>query len=250
MKKVFYIIIVLAVTALSSSNAMARPLAPFIDFEGGLVYGGYNDARIPGDIGTKISFTDDLDMQRSFFFRMRAGITIFERHTVSFLFAPLRVYSDGYFPRDVYFHRGMFAALNFTEGRFRFDSYRLTYRYDIINGDSLTVGAGLTLKIRDASIRLRNINGKSERSDLGFVPLINLRAQWRFVEPLSLLLDADALWAPQGRAEDILLALQVHVNQNFAFRVGYRMLEGGADNDTVYTFSLFHYAIVGFTFSF
>jgi len=26
---------------------------------------------------------------------------------------------------------------------------------------------------------------------------------------------------------------------------GYRVLEGGADNDEVYTFSLFHYAVAG-----
>lgn len=250
MKRELFILTIVVFALMVVSPGFARTLVPFMDFEGGIVFSGYNDARIPGDMGTKFSFTDDLTTERSFFFRARGGITLFERHTISFLFAPLRIHADGYFLRDVYFYRGFFAALTYTEGRFRFDSYRLTYRYDIISGDTLTLGAGLTLKIRDASIRLRNLYGFSERSDLGFVPLINIRVQWRFLEPLSLLLDADALWAPQGRAEDILLALQVHINRNFAFRLGYRMLEGGADNDSVYTFSMFHYAIMGFTFTF
>jgi hypothetical protein len=29
------------------------------------------------------------------------------------------------------------------------------------------------------------------------------------------------------------------------WRAGYRVLEGGADNDEVYTFSMFHYAVAG-----
>jgi hypothetical protein len=35
-----------------------------------------------------------------------------------------------------------------------------------------------------------------------------------------------------------------------ALRVGYRILEGGADNDEVYTFSLFHYIVAGLVVSF
>jgi hypothetical protein len=30
-----------------------------------------------------------------------------------------------------------------------------------------------------------------------------------------------------------------------SLKAGYRILEGGADNDKVYTFSLFHHAVAG-----
>ena len=48
----------------------------------------------------------------------------------------------------------------------------------------------------------------------------------------------DALAAPQGRAEDVLLAPYVDLSERVRFRIGYRLLEGGADNDEVYNFAL------------
>lgn len=64
---------------------------------------------------------------------------------------------------------------------------------------------------------------------------------------LSLLLEADALAAPQGRAEDVLLAVQYQVVERVGVRVGYRLLEGGADNDEVFNFALINYILVGTT---
>ncbi len=32
--------------------------------------------------------------------------------------------------------------------------------------------------------------------------------------------------------------------------IGYRVVKGGADNDKVYTFALFHYAVVGLSYRF
>jgi len=72
------------------------------------------------------------------------------------------------------------------------------------------------------------------------VPLISVIAQWQPTEQFSLVLDGDALAAPQGRSEDVLLAVTYKATNRLAFRAGYRILEGGADNETVYTFSLFH----------
>ncbi|NLE06337.1 MAG: hypothetical protein GX638_16250 [Crenarchaeota archaeon] len=40
------------------------------------------------------------------------------------------------------------------------------------------------------------------------------------------------------------------ITDQLKIRGGYRMLEGGADNDEVYTFSLFHYAVLGLSYSF
>ncbi len=247
-KLIFAAVIHILVVAVSAAHA--RTAQPFLDFEGGMVFTQYNVAKVPGDIGTRLTLQGTLNSSYSFFFRLRGGITLWDRHTISFLYAPLRLTSDGFLTRDVLFHRGVFQALTFVEARFRFDSYRLTYRYDFIKTDDLIIGAGFTGKIRSASIRLHNSAGWSERSDLGFVPLINFRAQWTFFDPFSLIIDADALWAPQGRAEDIMVALQTKLNQFVTMRVGYRMLEGGADNDSVYTFSMFHYALFGFTYTY
>jgi hypothetical protein len=126
----------------------------------------------------------------------------------------------------------------------------LTYRYGFIEREEFYFGAGLTGKVRDAEISLDNGIERAEKKNVGFVPLINFSCRWKFYGPFGILIDGDALFATQGRAEDISLALLYHLNRNLTFRGGYRILEGGADNDEVYTFSMFHYALVGIRFQF
>jgi hypothetical protein len=128
---------------------------------------------------------------------------------------------------------------------YRFDSYRLTYRYSFVMNRSFDLAAGATAKIRDAEISLNGAE-TSSKSNTGFVPLLSVHVEWRPGDgPLGLLFDVDALAAPQGRAEDILLAAMWTVREGVAIYAGYRTLEGGADNDEVYTFAWFHYAVAG-----
>ena len=100
---------------------------------------------------------------------------------------------------------------------------------------------GATAKIRDAEVEVNGVT----KTNLGFVPLINFRAEWFAKEKLSLVLRGDALVAPQGRAEDVLLAALFYPNRLVTLKLGYRILEGGANNDEVYNFSLIHYAVIG-----
>jgi len=72
---------------------------------------------------------------------------------------------------------------------------------------------------------------------------------WNFKENLGVLVYGDALAAPQGRAEDILVALRYRLSDKLSLKGGYRILEGGADNDEVYNFTLFNYLLVGFSFN-
>jgi hypothetical protein len=111
-------------------------------------------------------------------------------------------------------------------------------------------GLGLTAKIRDAKIALSSPELQSEKTNVGFVPIINFRLLWKMDEKFGLLLDGDALAAPQGRAEDVLIAATYKLSDNFGIRAGYRILEGGSDNDEVYGFALFHYASVGVSYTF
>ena len=104
--------------------------------------------------------------------------------------------------------------------------------------------------MRDAAIRLEGGGKESENTDLGFVPLLSFSATWFAHPSLRVVLDGDALAAPQGRAEDVLLAVVAPLNDQVSLKAGYRILEGGADNDKVYTFSLFHYAVVGMVVTF
>ncbi len=216
-----------------------------LDLEGGIATTGYNDVRIPGDEGTFMALSDELNSDPFLYGRARLNYTFNERNTVSVLYAPLQVTYDGAFDRDVNFEDTIFPPYTPVIATYKFNSYRLTYRYRVLTRETLTLGIGITGKVRDAFIRLEGNELRSEKTDLGFVPLINFHFNWQFSERFHLLIDGDALAAPQGRAEDVLVALGYSRNDQFDILAGYRILEGGADNDEVYTFSLFHYGVVG-----
>jgi hypothetical protein len=105
-----------------------------------------------------------------------------------------------------------------------------------------TLGLGLTGKVRDAKIALANDNTYAEKTNVGIVPLIRFYSNWEFVNRWHFIIDGDALVGNQGRAEDILIAFGYSPVTNLNIKAGYRLLEGGADNDEVYNFSAVHYA--------
>ena len=221
-----------------------------IDLETGLITTGYNDVRIPGDIGTLFSLKDDLSAKSKIYYRLRASYKIKSRHTLSLLYAPLEVKSEGSIPSDISFAGELFPANSDIKATYKFNSYRLTYRYDFVQKPKFNFWLGFTAKMRDARIALESNGLSAEKENVGFVPIINFRVLWKLNENLGLLFDGDALAAKQGRAEDVLIAATYRVNEHIGLRAGYRILEGGANNDEVYGFALFHYASLGVSYTF
>ena len=220
------------------------------EMEGGVVFSARNDTRIPGDTGSDLSLVRDLSTPPAPAFRVRLGYRIAGRHLITALYAPLQVNATGTLGRDISFLGGTYLAGTPLLAVYRFDSYRLTYRYSFIRGDGLDVAAGFTGKIRDAETSLYGVEAR-RKTNTGFVPLLNLHLAWRPNNgALGLLFDADALAAPQGRAEDVLLAVTWMPREGLEIRVGYRTVEGGADNDEVYSFAWFAYAVGGVSFRF
>lgn len=235
------------VAALLPSAARAR-VVPWIDLETGGVWSGYNDVRIPGDGGTKFSLHDDLSTDAAPYTRVRAGVTA-GRHEVSALYAPLRLSADGIAPADIAFFGATFPAGTPLRGSYRFDSYRLGWRYAVVKRERLEVALGVTAKIRDAAIGVCAATC-TVRSDTGFVPLASFKVHWTFAPPFGLLLDGDALAGGPGRAEDVTLALTWQASDEVTARAGWRVVEGGADTSSVYTFALLSYLGAGVTVRF
>ncbi|WP_394758484.1 hypothetical protein [Flavobacterium sp.] len=247
MKKQIFSTTMVLLLCIVLSNAKAQAL---IDFETGIVSTGYNDVRVPGNQGTLFSLKDDLTTKSELFYRIRLSYTLKSRHTISLLYAPLETKSEGRVTKDIFFEGAVFPANTEIIGTYKFNSYRLTYRYDIIQKSRLEFGLGLTAKIRDAKIAISSSELVAEKTNVGFVSLINFRLLWNINNKLGILLDGDALAAPQGRAEDVLIATTYKLSDNIRVRAGYRILEGGAENDQVYNFALFHYASVGLSYTF
>lgn len=220
-----------------------------VDLEGGGVFQGYNDVRIPGDVGTDLSLTDDLSANANFYARVRLGWFV-GRHALSLLAAPVRVDSDGTVPFAVRFDEATFPAGVALDARYQFDTYRLSYRYLVVDRPTVRFGVGVTGLLRVASIRIESANTSATKDNVGFVPLLRLEAEWQPLTRAGLSFDVDGLVAPQGRAFDAALAVFFAVTDTFRLRVGYRMIEGGSDSDEVYNFSWLHFAFVGAAFRF
>jgi hypothetical protein len=221
-----------------------------LDVESGLVASGYNDVRIPGDTGTKFSLSEDLSAESAVYFRARLEYVFGARHTLSALYAPLTLDTSGVLDGDIHFAGEEFLAGTGVDGSYKFNSYRLTYRYRLHDGERFQAGIGFTAKIRDAAIRVEGGGISAEKTNVGFVPLLNFRLMWSATDRIRFLLEGDALAAPQGRAEDVFTGVLVDAADRVQLRLGYRFVEGGADNDEVYNFALINYASAGVVVTF
>lgn len=237
----------LAFLAILPSSALAKGVEPFVDFETGACWATYNDVAVPNPGGTRLSLTDDLDPSAAPYFRVRAGATLGGRHVVFAFFTPLRLEARGTLPSEVSFGGATFAAGEPVLARYRFDSPRITYRYALARGERLELDLGLTAKVREAAIALHG-GRTAQTTNTGFVPLVSFRAAWRLSRALALVVDGDAIAGlGPGRAEDVGAALELRVRDGVRARVGYRVVEGGADVDQVYNFALVNHLGAGVT---
>jgi hypothetical protein len=235
--------------SLSSLQGQARPKW-FLDVETGGSSLGYCDVRIPGDSGTRFSLTDDLQTSGTIFIRFRVGLNLRPRHTLWVLIAPLSLEGSGILPYSLDYNGITFPAFVSLRSGYRFNSYRLSYRYSVKENEKWRIGVGLTAKIRDAGISIAGGGLERKKNNVGLVPLLNFLVEWRFSPVLSLLFEGDALAAPQGRAEDVFVGVAYRKGQRWALRAGYRILEGGADNAAVYNFALVNYLSFGASYYF
>lgn len=221
-----------------------------IDVETGIFSTSYNDVKIDGVTGTMFSLSEELEDDPAFFYRLRLNYLLKEKHFFSLLYAPFMIESSGTLDDELYFMETSYPAGTDLDAEFKFNSYRLTYRYEWVNNDNIEFGIGFTAKIRDAEIKVASDHITRNKKNVGFVPIVNFRFLWKISESFGFLTEGDALAAPQGRAEDVLAALTYKAGEHVMIKGGYRILEGGADNDEVYTFSLINYAVIGMTYTF
>ena len=212
--------------------------------EGGVAWQTRNDFRIPGDGGTLVELAEyDSGPVASW----RATLTwdLTSRQSLRLLAAPLRVETTFVADAPIVFQDLVLPAGRVTDATYVFNSYRLSWYWRFPPGERWSFRLGATLKVRDAEIGLAGDPGRSRKDDLGVVPLLYAYVRYQASDRFALELEADALAAPQGRAEDVSLKGVFRLSDRVDVDLGYRLLEGGADNDEVYTFAFFHYAVAG-----
>jgi hypothetical protein len=219
--------------------------------EFGPVWQGRNDVQIPNnESGIRFSLKDLTGSGPFPAIRFYFTWRINERNDLRLLLAPLSISETGRLNEPVSFAGQDYQSGVATEGSYKFNSWRLTYRYKFHHGEQWHWWVGFTAKIRDAKIKLQQIEVSSEKTDLGFVPLLHIRGEYHWSPKWWVLFDLDALAGGPGRAEDGTLQFGYNLSEKWSVSAGYRTVEGGADVDEVYNFAWFHYLVVSTYFTF
>jgi hypothetical protein len=166
------------------------------------------------------------------------------------VYAPLTFRGSAALGQTVVYEGSSFVGAPQTSATYRFDTYRLTWRRPVIQRAETTVRLGVTGLVRDAAISLSQPGVAASRSNTGLVPLLHGSFERRLGQRVSLIGDVDALGSGQGHALDLSLRAQYAIDTNWAVGAGYRMLDGGADNDTLYNFARIQWLTLGVRRSF
>jgi len=242
---------ILVMLACLATSADAGPAAFELEFEAGPVWQTVNDVQIPNDAqGSRFSLVDLAGKGPQYVSRTYLTWRIDRKHSLRGLYAPLSFTEAGVPDTDLRFNGDVFSAGAETRATYKFNSYRLTYAYLWRDGETWDWRIGFTAKIRDARIRLRQGNVESTKDDVGFVPLLHVNGRARLGDGWTLTFDLDALAGGPGRAEDLSVKLGRRIAPGWHLKAGYRLLEGGADVDEVYSFAWLHYAVASLAVEF
>jgi hypothetical protein len=216
-----------------------------LEFETGAVWQSRNEIQIPDNAGgTRFALTDlqghGPDAQR----RVEATWNIAHRHSVRFVYAPLDFSGTGTLASPVRFAGGTFTPGSPVDSEYKFDSYRLTYRYLFHESDRWRFRMGATAFIRDARVKLRQQDTVASDSNVGFVPLLSANIEYSITPRWTLLMDVDGLISTQGRAIDAAAKIRYAFNDTWYVSAGYRVFEGGVDNDERFAFGWYNFAVV------
>ena len=120
------------------------------------------------------------------FYRFTSELTIGGQHTIVFLYQPLELVTQSRFDSDVTLDGVTFEAGQIVDITYSFPFYRVSYLYDFVPGDALELAAGLSLQLRNASLRFESFDSASNEDELvigqnlGPVPIIKVRAGYHF----------------------------------------------------------------------
>jgi len=226
----------------------ARPVT--VELEGGALWQGRNDVRIPGDEGTRFSLEELSGDETVPIGRLTVEWDLDSRHALRLVLAPLELDGTGELDRPTEFAGEVFAAGTPTEASYRFDSYRLGYRYTFLHEEHWRLRVGGTLFVRDAEIVLEQGARRASDADVGVVPLLALAAELYPAPRWSVVAELDGLAAPQGRAIDFTAQARYDLSEAVGLGLGYRTIEGGVDNDDVYSFAWLHAVVASLTLRF
>lgn len=234
-----------------------------VDIETGLVRVQRNDASsswknslgtLNGQEGTLFSYARDFNnsIKPLLRFRLSYAFGKTKRHFLSALAAPVQYTTTGTFSGPVIFNSTLFEANQLTTGFYKFNGYRLTYRYLVVQRTHCALGLGLTLNLRDAEFSLQQGAHYERNYNRGLVPLLNTYFTYTPKNHLGILIDGDVFYVDKtGGAIDYLIGLNYSVTSKLTLKTGYRFFSGvGSEAGNVYNKLFVHSWVLGGVFKF
>lgn len=215
-------------------------------------FGTRNTVQRPNnDEGTRIYLNKDFERKNNASFSPRIELEYsYRRHHIIATAALLGDRFEGRAGEDILYNHELFTAGTDLEATYRFNTYRLGYRYHIVERPRFNFELGATILLRQAYISMEDNSRKTKFKNVGVAPLLSYYIEWIAADRLSLLSYGDAFAVKVGRAEDIFAGVKYQFTPLLSATAGYRLLEGGSDGDRVYTMAAFHFVSVGVGFDF
>jgi hypothetical protein len=151
-----------------------------------------------GTTGSEFNYVGEGGQNILFPFKRISGEIHFgPRHALIALIQPLTVETEALLTRDVVIDDLVFpenTPMRFTYG---FDFYRLSYQYDLIRARDKEFAIGLSLQLRNASIRFQSLDGTLFRvnQDVGPVPIFRVRTRFPLNEQVWWGTEIDGFYA-------------------------------------------------------
>jgi len=195
-----------------------------------------------GTNGTEFDYVQEGGQDIFFrFVRLTAELQLGSRHTVIFLIQPLTLNTEALLTRDIVVDDLTFPANTPVELKYGFDFWRASYLYDFNRRADKEVAIGISLQMRNASIRFASYDGELFRINQGVgpVPIFKFRTRLPFNNGLWFGSEIDGFYASgkyiTGSENDFLGAildasvrLGFQMSSTFDAFVNIRYLGGGA----------------------
>lgn len=229
----------------ASGNTGSDAKTFLLEIEPGIVIQSRNDIQIPNTAeGTRFSLYDLAGNAARPAVRVYLSWRFSEKQGIRLLYAPLTIKEDITPGGALSFAGGEFEGGVPASATYKFNSYRVTWYYRFYSGDRSRWNIGFTAKIRDAIVKIDQGGSSASKSDVGFVPLLHLSGRIGVGKDYFILADLDALAGGPGRAEDLSVRIGKSIGERILLSAGYRMVEGGADVEEVYSFAWLHYFVI------
>lgn len=206
--------------------------------EAGQAFSRGNRFQIPGNTGTELH----MPLGQTGYYRIEAEGSVGQKGLWRLVYAPLEIQYTSTATESTSFNGKTFSAGEELKTKFKFNSYRAGYLYQIHKGaDGSGFWVGGMIKVRDAEIRVKGASEETGYPNVGPVPLLSFKGVWVLAQSWQLVSQLDGAASPQGRAFDGTLEFSYSFSGKAGVGFGGRFLEGGADNQKVENFAHVNY---------